>query len=110
MINHYKWGLQDGQADPDSGSGVPAGSDYGAPEVFTGALAGDVTLTFTRATKSVTIHNTHDSEHLEASLDGGLTWIDFGPYGERTYDVSIQQLMLRLVAGNSSYAVVGVLS
>ena len=113
-VNHYVWGEVSGGCCPDSGgsAAVPAEASYGPEESFSGAIgAATVTINFTRATKNVSVYNTHDLEEMEVSFDGGIDWVPIDPNGMRTEPLSLNSLQLRRTgAGNPTYTVVAVLT
>jgi len=114
-VRYYIFGNEANQP-PQSGSGgVPAEASYGPGEPAVGTLAaGETTITFTNATKRITIRNTHDALSLQYSLDGGGvggTWQLLAPYGEISEPVNLSNLILRNFAAiGATYEVVGVLT
>lgn len=107
----YEWGAQAGGTNP-SGPSVPADAAYGPGEPYTGTVGvGGTTITFSNATKSITVRNTHDSNNLEYSIDGGTTWLLLGPYGAVTETVALSSLQLRRVAAAVvTYEVIGIIT
>jgi len=107
----YQWGNQAGGTTPN-GPSAPASTGYGVGESYTGTVgAAGTTITFTNSTKSVTIRNTHDSNNLEYSIDGGTTWLLLGPYGSITESVTLTSIRLRMVAAAVvTYEVIGIIT
>ena len=109
VVKYYRWGQIEGGGGSSPSS--PAASGYGPPEPFIGTVAvAGTTITFSSSTKSVTVRNTHDTAQMEYSLDGGTTYQDLGPHGEKTETVSSSSILLRRVGGVVvTYEVVAVL-
>jgi hypothetical protein len=109
---YFEWGNLMGGMTPSGAPVIPAAAPYGPPEEFSGTLgAGVTTITFTQRTKRVTIRNTHDTQILNYSLDGGATWFVSGPYQVVQEWVNITNLQLRpAVAGETpTYEITAVL-
>jgi hypothetical protein len=108
----FEWGNASGGSGSGGAPSAPAESNYGEPEPYTGTVAaGGTTITFTNATKSVTVRNTNDANDLEYSLDNGVTYMTLGPYAGKTEAASITTLLLRRVGGLAvDYEVVGILT
>lgn len=103
-VQFYTWGVV-----PSGGGSGGGGTPYGAPEQFSGALGiGDTTITFSKATKSVTIRNSDDVDSFSFSFDG-VNFMSIGPYGSYTGSVSTTTIVLRSTAVGVDYNVIGVL-
>jgi len=57
-----------------------------------------------------TIRNIHDSQSIDYSLDGGISWQILASYGEVKESISISSLLLRNTGAiGTTYEVVGIL-
>jgi hypothetical protein len=110
-VKYYIFGNEAGQPSAGGSDGVPYAASYGIGEPFVGAIAAmGAHIAFGANTKEVTIRNTHDSQFLEYSFDGGITWQILGPYGDIKEAISINSLLLRNAgAAGTTYEVVGIL-
>jgi len=111
-VRYYQFGCLVCGTKPDGSKTIPAAALYGPDDPFTGTLpAGDTTITFTQPTKGVSVRNTHDTQSLEYSFDGGVTWLLLAPYGEIKEFVNVNTLVLRNAGPvGTTYEVVGILT
>ncbi len=112
---YYEWGVRKSSLSPGgSPTVVPTTvSLAGTSESFIGSLAaGNTTITFTSATKQLTIRNRDDVDTLEFSLDAGGNWHDLGPYAALPLYVSETSILLRPLgaAVGVDYEIIAVLA
>lgn len=109
-VKYYIFGNEANQPTQPGSGGIPTEASYGAGDSEVGTLAaGNTTLTFT-ATKGLSIRNTHDTQALDYSLDGGVTWQLLAPYGEVKESISLTTLIMRNSgAAGTTYEVVAIL-
>lgn len=110
-VKYYIFGNEAAQGSQSGSGGVPSDALYGPGEEYVGQVpAAGITITFTGNTKQVTVRNRHDSNYLGYSFDGGVTWLNMGPYGDINEDISVGNIMLRNDSGvNTDYEIIGIL-
>jgi len=110
-VQYYIFGKLVGGSTPGGDVIVPAEASYGPPETFRNTMAAvSETVTLSASSKEITVRNVSDAAILEYSFDGGLTYLLLGPYGEKTYDIQVTNIILRDTAGaNPTYEIVAAL-
>jgi len=109
-VSVYNWGQSSGGSGSGGTPTAPSSATYGPPEQFEGTLTETITITFSSATKSLTIQNTDGENPLEYSLNGGTTWVRLDATGEVTQPFQVINIQLRPVSGSPTYLVEAALS
>lgn len=110
-VKFYEFGQLVGGSDSGGGSAAPVDALYGPGQTFEGVLPiGNTTITFANTTKSVQVINGDDTDSFDLSIDGGLTWVHLGPYGQFKENISVGSIILRSTTAGVDYTVIAVLT